>query len=108
MRNNFRVFVILLTTIFGLDVAYAGCGQSINEGIQKIIDESRIKYQIPGLEVSISCPDEDVPRDFVSGTTTMGGDIPVQPHHLFQIGSETKSFIAAVILQLEAEGRLSI
>lgn len=78
LRNNFRVLVICLTAIFGMDVSYAECGPNINEGIQKIIDENRIKYQIPGLEVSVSCPSEDVPRDFVSGTTTIGGAVPVQ------------------------------
>jgi len=107
LRNNFRTFVIFMI-IFGMDVSYAECGKNINESIQKIIDENRIKYQIPGLEVSVSCPGEEVPRDFVSGTTTIDGTVPVQSDHLFQIGSETKSFVAAIILQLEAEGRLSI
>ncbi|MBI2786845.1 MAG: beta-lactamase family protein [Legionella longbeachae] len=104
LRNNFKVFVIFMV-IFAMYVAYA---ENINESIQKIIDENRIKYQIPGLEVSVSFPGEEVPRDFVSGTSTIGGAFPIQSDHLFQIGSETKSFIAAVILQLEAEGRLSI
>ncbi|CEG58290.1 TPA: beta-lactamase family protein [Legionella pneumophila] len=108
LRNKFGVFLICLTAVLGVDVSYAGCGQNINEGIQKIIDEERVKYHIPGIEVSISCPGEDSPRDFVSGTTTLNGDVPIRPEHLFQIGSETKSFISAVILQLEAEGRLSI
>ena len=56
----------------------------------------------------MSCPDDVTPRDFVSGTTTMKGSIPVKPDHLFQIGSETKSFVAVIILQLESEGLLSI
>lgn len=108
LKYNFRVFALFLTAIFGIGVSYAECRQDINEGIQKIIEENRTKYQIPGIEVSVSFPNEDLPRDFVSGTTTIGGHTPVQPNHLFQIGSETKSFIAAVILQLEAEGWLSI
>ena len=108
MRNNLGVFLICLAAVLGVDVSYAGCGQNINDGIQKIIDEGRVKYHIPGLEVSVSCPGEDSPRDFVSGTTTLNGDAPISREHLFQIGSETKSFISAVILQLEAEGQLSI
>lgn len=108
LRNNFIVVVIFLTTVFGMEVSYSECSQNLNEGIQQIIDENRIKYKIPGLEVSVSFPSEDVPRDFVSGTTTLDGTVPIQSNHLFQIGSETKSFIAVVILQLEAEGRLSI
>jgi hypothetical protein len=53
LRNKFGVFLICLTAVLGVDVSYAGCGQNINEGIQKIIDEERVKYHIPGIEVSI-------------------------------------------------------
>ncbi len=42
------------------------------------------------------------------GTTKFGGGAPVTPENLFQIGSDTKSFTAALILQLEAAGVLSI
>lgn len=49
-----------------------------------------------------------VPIDVSSGTTTYGGSTPVTPANLFQIGSNTKAFTAAAILQLEAAGKLSI
>ncbi len=42
------------------------------------------------------------------GTTQYGGGVPVTPLSLFQIGSNTKSFTAAIMLQLEAAGILSI
>ncbi|WED42854.1 serine hydrolase domain-containing protein [Legionella cardiaca] len=87
---------------------FATCSENLNEGIQTIIERDRLQYKIPGIEVSISCSDEDIPHDFVSGTTTIDGSISIRPDHLFQIGSETKSFIAAIILQLEEEGALSI
>jgi D-alanyl-D-alanine carboxypeptidase len=48
------------------------------------------------------------PIDVSSGTTTYGGSTPVTPANLFQIGSNTKAFTAAAILQLEAAGKLSI
>jgi len=100
--------LLLLTWIAGVEPSYAAPSQYINNSIQRIIDEDRTKYDIPGVEVSISFPGENLPRDFVSGTTTINGSILVKPDHLFQIGSETKSFIATIILQLEAEGLLSI
>ena len=106
--NAFIPPFFYIAALLGSAVAYAECGPNINEGIQKIMDDDRVKYHIPGLEVSIICPGEDSPRDFVSGTLTLHGNSPVKPHHLFQIGSETKSFIATIMLQLEAEGRLSI
>jgi len=43
-----------------------------------------------------------------AGTTTYGGGIPVSAGALWQIGSNTKAFTAVMLLQLEAEGKLSI
>lgn len=106
--NVFLVFLIFIATICYTQFSYAGCGQNINEGIQKIIDQDRIKFNIPGIQVSISCPGENTPRNFLSGTTTQEKTTPVKPDNLFQIGSETKSFTSTIILKLEANGLLSI
>jgi D-alanyl-D-alanine carboxypeptidase len=43
-----------------------------------------------------------------AGTTKYRGDVPIVPTDLYQIGSNTKAFTAVAILQLEAQGRLSI
>jgi D-alanyl-D-alanine carboxypeptidase len=43
-----------------------------------------------------------------AGTTTYGGGVPVSTDALWQIGSNTKAFTAVLLLQLEAEGKLSI
>jgi D-alanyl-D-alanine carboxypeptidase len=43
-----------------------------------------------------------------AGTTRYGGGTPVSPRALWQIGSNTKAFTSVILLQLEAEGRLSI
>lgn len=98
----------LIAAIFETQISFAHCGPSINEGIQKIIDENRIKYRVPGIQVSILCPGEEMPRNFVSGTTTENGAVSVKSDDLFQIGSETKSFTSAILLKLEARGQLSI
>jgi D-alanyl-D-alanine carboxypeptidase len=42
------------------------------------------------------------------GTTTYGGATPVSADAPWQIGSNTKAFTSVILLQLEAEGRLSI
>jgi D-alanyl-D-alanine carboxypeptidase len=46
--------------------------------------------------------------DAAAGTTTYGGAEPVPDDALWQIGSNTKAFTSVLLLQLEAEGRLSI
>jgi D-alanyl-D-alanine carboxypeptidase len=46
--------------------------------------------------------------DVAAGTTTYGGAEPVPDDALWQLGSNTKAFTSVLLLQLEAEGRLSI
>lgn len=100
-----RLIIILILFLFVIgSKSHANSFQLLNDTIQKIIDQDRLKYHIPGIEVSVILPAENSPRNFVSGTTTIHGDTSINSEHLFQIGSETKSFTAALILQLEAAG----
>jgi D-alanyl-D-alanine carboxypeptidase len=46
--------------------------------------------------------------DVSAGTTQYGGSVPVSPGALWQVGSNTKAFTSVLLLQLEAEGLLSI
>ena len=48
------------------------------------------------------------PISLATGTTRYDGGPPVAAGALWQIGSNTKAFTAVIILQLEAEGKLSI
>lgn len=51
------------------------------------------------------------PRETVSvaaGRTRFGGTQPVRPSSVWQIGSNTKAFTSVILLQLEAQHRLSI
>lgn len=103
-----KLLVGSVLAIFLFSTANAAINEKRTQEIQKIIDQNCIAHQISGVQVSILLPGENSPRDFVSGTTTLNGVIPVTSNHLFQIGSETKSFTAAALLMLEAEGRLSL
>lgn len=58
--------------------------------------------------LSVSLPERRSSIDVSAGTTTYGGEEPVRPDSLWQIGSNTKAFTAVLLLQLEAEGHLSI
>ena len=48
------------------------------------------------------------PISMATGTTHYDGGPPVPAGALWQIGSNTKAFTAVIVLQLEAEGKLSI
>ena len=58
--------------------------------------------------LSVSLPDRSSSIDVSAGTRTFGGAEPVRPSSVWQIGSNTKAMTSVLLLQLEAEDRLSI
>jgi D-alanyl-D-alanine carboxypeptidase len=63
---------------------------------------------VSAAALSVSLPDQLETIDVRAGTTEFGGSMAVQPDALWQIGSNTKAFTSVLLLQLEAERRLSI
>ena len=68
---------------------------------------SKIEH-ISALSLSISLRDASENINVTAGRTEYGGGVPVTPANIWQIGSNTKAFTAATILQLEAGGTLTI
>ncbi len=70
---------------------------------------SRAKPEhISAISLSVSLHGASQNINVTAGTTKYGGGVPVTPTMLWQIGSNTKAFTAVTILQLEADGVLSI
>src|SRR3954453_18572099 len=63
---------------------------------------------ISAASLSVNLPGQRSTIDVTAGTTTFGGSVPVRPDSVWQIGSNTKAFTSVLMLQLEAEHRLSI
>lgn len=63
---------------------------------------------VSAAALSVSLLGQEATIDVTAGTTEFGGSVPVQPGALWQIGSSTKAFTSVLLLQLEAEGHLSI
>src|SRR3954465_3754394 len=63
---------------------------------------------ISAASLSVNLPGQRSTIDVTAGTTTFGGSVPVRPDSVWQIGSNTKAFTSVLLLQLEAEHRLSI
>ncbi|MBA2652443.1 MAG: beta-lactamase family protein [Tatlockia sp.] len=87
----------------------------LNIEIQTIIDSYLVKdgkkQNVTGIAVSISYPQnqEMIKQNFYTGKTSINTDAtPINDKTLFDIGSITKSYVAAIMLQLEAEGKLII
>jgi D-alanyl-D-alanine carboxypeptidase len=68
---------------------------------------SKIEH-ISAISLSISLHGRPENLNLTAGLTHYGGGTPVTPNDLWQIGSNTKAFTSATILQLEAEGKVSI
>jgi D-alanyl-D-alanine carboxypeptidase len=63
---------------------------------------------ISAVSLSLSLHGQPSTIDVAAGTTTFGGSTPVTPANLFEIGSNTKAFTAVILLQLEAENKLTV
>nr|WP_042187426.1 serine hydrolase domain-containing protein [Kibdelosporangium sp. MJ126-NF4] len=77
-----------------------------NTDMQQVLDWAVDEVGIPGIVVDIKDGDR---RWFgTAGVADISTGAPRQPGEHAQVGSGGKAFIAAVLLSLEAEGRLSI
>lgn len=75
--------------------------------IQQILDKAAYTYKIPGSIIAIR---DDLGKTW---TTTNGyADVamrtPIRPNMYFRMGSNTKTFVATLILQLVDAGKLSL
>ena len=63
--------------------------------------------RLPGMAVVVLRGDEMLfARDY--GAADLGGAVPVTPATVFQLGSIGKQFLAALIVSLASEGKLSL
>lgn len=108
------MFILLFS--FASINSYADKFDTLEKQVQSAIDHY-LQHQgkqegITGLAVTIAYPNKDklIKKTFVAGTRGYPpyNHEPVTPHELFESGSITKSFASAIILQLEAEGLLTI
>jgi D-alanyl-D-alanine carboxypeptidase len=68
----------------------------------------RTAEHISAVSLRVTFPGSKPSIDLAAGTTRYGGGPPVSTSALWQIGSNTKAFTAVILLQLEAEGKLSV
>ena len=72
------------------------------------LQERGAAEHVSAAGLSVSLPGHRSTIDVTAGTTTFGGSVPVPANAVWQIGSNTKAFTAVLLLQLEAQHRLSI
>lgn len=81
---------------------------SLQQDLDRYLAERSKLEHISALSLSVSLHGMAQNIDLAAGRMEYGSGAPVTPASLWQIGSNTKAFTAATILQLEAEGKLTI
>jgi D-alanyl-D-alanine carboxypeptidase len=72
------------------------------------LQERGVAEHVSAAAMSVSLADCASTLDVSAGTMTFGGSEPVPSSSVWQIGSNTKAFTSVLLLQLEAEDRVSI
>lgn len=121
LRRRAAIFAILTLALIDCSgsavAASASQGKALKAALQKnlqdYLDQRAVVEHISAVSLTVTFRGDPNPINLAVGTTRFGTDKysngkPVTPSDLFQIGSNTKSFTSALILQLEAAGVLSI
>ena len=86
----------------------AGLGAALRGDLSRYLTDRRTPEHISAVSLRVTFPGSRPPISLASGTTRYDGGPPVPAGALWQIGSNTKAFTSVILLQLEAEGKLSI
>jgi D-alanyl-D-alanine carboxypeptidase len=100
-----RPALLLLTFIWMLP-AEARAGQSTAASLQAALDQGRVRAGIVGASAAVIGP--DLMWTGASGLSERARGISIRPEMLFDVGSITKSFLAALVLQLAEEKKLTL
>lgn len=98
----------LCSDAFGASNNDEALKEALHKNLQNYLTERGSLEHISTLSMNITFRGSKEEITDAVGTTAYGGGQPVTPDSLFQIGSNTKAFTAALLLRLEAENVLSI
>lgn len=75
--------------------------------LQSALDAARADIDAPGASAAVYVPGVGLWQG-VSGEANLNPSVPTTPEHLFRVGSITKTFVGAAVLQLHEEGALGL
>lgn len=107
MKKSF--FSFLLAVLFVPMAGYSQndcCYDDIVKSLDEYVEQVKRDWRIPGMAFSV-IKDGNVVLSKGYGVNVMGGDSKVEENTIFQIGSVSKSFTAAVMASIVDEGLVS-
>ncbi|MCP4401661.1 MAG: beta-lactamase family protein [bacterium] len=105
MKKNMLLSVVVV--FIALSTATALAQSSTTSQLQAALDEWRASSEIAGAVLAIDTPGQGTVT-LVSGVSDLDAGTPLIPQDRFRIGSVTKTFVAALVLQLAGEGLLTL
>jgi D-alanyl-D-alanine carboxypeptidase len=111
MRRAVVLFVLLVLALPAAADPSHGAGEraaGLRAELQSFLARRGAVEHVSALSLAVSFAPEEPALLVTAGTSAYGAGQPISDTSLFQIGSNTKAFTAVAILQLEAQGRLSI
>ena len=105
MKRNYLFLIFIFLTITFVFSQTSDLQVQLDEFKQYII-EMKEAWNIPGMAVGIVEDDEVIFME-TFGTLSEKGEIPVNEHTTFQIGSTSKAFTATLMAMLEESGEIS-
>ena len=103
-RHALSVFLASLVLFFHA----AGSKASSAQEDQVFLDQWREQQQVTSAVMSVQDTETGQLTTERSGLAKLPGKKPVTPETIFGVGSITKTFVAAAILQLQEEGKLKL
>jgi D-alanyl-D-alanine carboxypeptidase len=86
----------------------AALGTALRGDLSRYLTDRRTAEHISAVSLRVTFAGSRPPISLATGTTRYDGGPPVSAGALWQIGSNTKAFTSVILLQLEAEGKLSV
>jgi len=105
MRTDTRSVVLFFSAIH---LVFCSCGRDtrpMDIRLTEAINHGLRKHDVKGATVALILPDDSL-RCYVGGVSH--DSVAVRPDMLIAVGSITKNFVAALVLQLAEEGILSL
>jgi Beta-lactamase len=82
--------------------------RSLRSELNNYVNAYRVAEHISAVSLAVTFRGRRPAINLAAGSTRYGGGPAISPYALWQIGSNTKAFTSVLVLQLEAEHKLSI
>ncbi|MBI9038189.1 MAG: beta-lactamase family protein [Bacteroidales bacterium] len=119
MKNKFAIFLIF-TSLMGI-LSITSCKKSdedinlqltqasiIENNLKAVVDSVIANTHVPGIVAAVWAPNEGVNFVYTAGVANIETKKSLSPDMVFRIGSNTKTFVITVLLQLVDEGLLTL